>query len=141
MTTISPRLEPDRGAGMPRPIIFHAYAGVCAVLGIDLLLFGDWIAGWAIATPILAATIDFGTYARVLGAGCILFAATIALTARRGGDWAALCPAMAGVAGVLSILGALVGLSVLTPSGATLLLVVGGVDLLFMVLMRRALTA
>lgn len=140
MTAASHRLDTAGEGTVGSRRSFKIYALLTVLLGIDLVLFGGWIADRAIALPVLARTMDFGLYAQGLGVATVAFGALIALTARRGGDWAALAPAMAGTAGAICVIAAIAGLSVLTPFGIALLLIVAAIDVTFMVLMRRALT-
>lgn len=140
MTLTNARIETSRSESPFRfRWSFHGYAIISALLGLDLILFGGWIADRAISSQVLATTMDFGLYARALGVGCVAFGGLIIISAGRGTQWAAFAPVMAGTAGAVSVMGALAGLSVLTGFGIGLLLAAASLDFLFMVLMRRAL--
>ncbi len=117
---------------------FHVYAGLTALLGLDLILFGDMVAGLAIDAPVLAGTMDFGAWFAGLGVGCLLFALAIVLSARRQGWWLPVAPLMAGTAGVCCLIALAAGWSVLTPTGVAILAVLAATDMLFARLMVRS---
>ncbi|MFM2044507.1 MAG: hypothetical protein RLY86_3083 [Pseudomonadota bacterium] len=130
---------PGLGGAVPRSVLAYAAIGILA--GIDLLLFGPWIAAMAIDAAALPSTPDLQTYAAVLGVFSILFGLAVALVGRRGGDRAGLAPVMAGIAGLLCLGAAAAGASILPPFGIGLLVAFALTDFLFLVLMRRSLSA
>lgn len=132
--TAIPAATADRRHHRP----FHVYAGLTALVGLDLILFGDRVAGLVLDAPVLAGTLDFGAWFAGMGVGCLLFALVIVLSSRRQGWWLPVAPLMAGTAGVCCLIALAAGWSVLTPAGMAILAVLAATDLLFARLMVRS---
>ncbi len=117
---------------------FHLYAGLSALVGLDLLLFADMIAAMAFTDPALTSSVDSGLWLRGLGIGTLLFALTVEISARRGGRWLEVAPLMAGTAGVICFVAIAAAWTVLSPPAVAVLALLGAIDLAFARAMKRA---